>query len=63
MLCPFNSALYLHVLWEDVTDCPYIVWKDAPTTCVVTVGPLVAVFFIMYRLASLEKVRMAFDTA
>jgi len=26
------------------------------------VGPLVAVFFIMYRLASLEKVRMAFDT-
>jgi len=26
------------------------------------VAPLVAVFFIMYKLASLEKARMAFDT-
>jgi hypothetical protein len=25
-----------------------------PSACVVTAGPLVAVFFIMYRLASLE---------
>jgi hypothetical protein len=46
------------VLWKDVIDCPDIVWR----TRVVIVGPLVAVFFIMCRLASLERVRMAFDT-
>jgi hypothetical protein len=57
--CLFNTALHLYAMGSCLRLSRCCVSPE-PTTCIVTVGLLVAVFFIIYRSASLEKVGMAF---